>query len=124
MSHLEKVKLIKGDIIKTSKKYIKENPAQTVRILHIGMNFYKPTLYTLKNFIPRMSKGSIVAIDGLNYATGGCMTALREVIKLEKLRIKILIFILILLTLKFNLMKAFKVCCPICQGKSQKCIGT
>ena len=88
LSHLDKVKLIRGDIIKTSKKYIKENPAQTIRILHIGMNFYKPTLYTLKNFLPRMSKGSIVAIDGLNYATGGCMTALREVVRLENYELK------------------------------------
>lgn len=88
LSHIDKVKLIKGDIVKTSKNYIKQNPAQTVRILHIGMNIYKPTLYTLKNFLPRMSKGSIVAIDGLNYATGGCMTALREVFKLKNYELK------------------------------------
>ncbi len=88
LSHLEKVKLIKGDIVKTSRDYIKQHPAQTIRILHIGMNFYKPTLYALKNFLPRMPKGSIVAIDGLNYATGGCMTALKEVIKLENYELK------------------------------------
>ena len=31
---------------------------------------------------------SIVAIDGLNYATGGCMTALREVVRLENYELK------------------------------------
>tara|TARA_Y100000591_G_scaffold316502_1_gene325170 strand:- start:1049 stop:1804 length:756 start_codon:yes stop_codon:yes gene_type:complete len=88
LAHLDKVKLVKGDIVKTSKIYAKENPAQAIRILHIGMNIYKPTFHTLKNFLPKMSKGSIVAIDGLNYATGGCMTALREIINTNDFELK------------------------------------
>ena len=45
------------------------------------MNLYKPTLIALKNFLPRMRKGSIIAIDGLNHATAGCMDALNEATK-------------------------------------------
>ena len=88
LAHLDKVKLVKGDIVKTSKIYAKENPAQAIRILHIGMNIYTPTFHTLKNFLPKMSKGSIVAIDGLNYATAGCMTALREIINTNDFELK------------------------------------
>lgn len=88
LSHLQKVSLIKGDITKTSKTYIKNNPSQTIRILHISMNIYKPTYHTLKNFLPLMHKGSLIVIDGLNYATGGCMTALKENLDLKKLKIK------------------------------------
>ena len=52
------------------------------------MNIYKPTYHTLKNFLPLMHKGSLIVIDGLNYATGGCMTALKENLDLKKLKIK------------------------------------
>ena len=90
LSHLEKVKIIKGDVINSSKNYIKKNPSQCVRILHISMNIYKPTFYTLKNFLPLMSKGSIVVIDGLNYATGGCMSALKENLNIKKIKLKTL----------------------------------
>ena len=69
LNHIEKIRLIKGDVAKTSKVFTKENPETTVRILHLSMNIYKPTLKMLEVFLPRMSKGSIVVIDGLNHAT-------------------------------------------------------
>ncbi len=81
LSHIKKIELIKGDISKTVPKYCAGNKQQTVRILHLGMNLYKPTLIALKHFMPRMKKGSIIAIDGLNHATAGCMDALNEVTK-------------------------------------------
>ena len=84
LSHLRKIELIKGDICKTIPKYVSDNQQQSVRILHLGMNLYKPTFCALQNFLPRMNKGSIVAIDGLNHATPGCMTALRENMKNKK----------------------------------------
>ena len=52
------------------------------------MNLYKPTYHSLKNLIPRMSKGSIIAIDGLNHATPGCLDALRENLELSKIKLK------------------------------------
>ena len=88
MSHIKKIELIKGDIIKTVPKYCSINKQQAVRILHLGMNLYKPTLVDLKNFLPRMTKGSVVAIDGLNHATAGCMDALNEVIKNKNYRLQ------------------------------------
>lgn len=84
LSHLEKVSLIKGDISKTSKKFAKENLHTSVRILHIGMNLYKPTLDTLKSFEKFFSKGTMIAIDGLNYSTGGCMKAVQEVFNIKE----------------------------------------
>jgi len=85
---LKKIELIKGDISKTIPKYVSENKQQTVRILHLGMNLYKPTLCALQNFLPRMNKGSIVAIDGLNHATPGCMIALRESMNKRKYKLQ------------------------------------
>jgi|TARA_B100001964_G_C14227674_1_gene598451 hypothetical protein len=88
LNHLEKIKIIKGDLSKTSKKFVADNKALSIRILHIGVNLYKPTYCTLKNFLPAMSKGSVVVIDGLNYSTGGCMQALKKTIDIKKIKIQ------------------------------------
>ena len=42
----------------------------------------------LEVFLPRMSKGSLVVIDGLNHATAGCYRALKEKINLNKIHLK------------------------------------
>lgn len=89
LSHLPKVQLVKGDVCKTAKQHLANNPALSVRILHIGVNIYAPTKASLEAFLPRMSKGGIVAIDGLNYASGGCMQALREVCKERNLALRV-----------------------------------
>jgi hypothetical protein len=88
LSHIDKIKLIKGDCAQTSKNYIKENPECNVRILHLSMNIYKPTAKMLETFLPRMSKGSLVVIDGLNHATAGCYQALKEKIDINKVHLK------------------------------------
>lgn len=79
LDQIPKVKLIKGDIRETASDYVSKNLHQQVRILHIGMNLYEPALQALKCFVPLMPAGAIVAIDGLNHATGGCMRAVQEV---------------------------------------------
>ena len=89
LGHIPKVRLIKGDIRKTAPVYAAENIHLQVRILHIGMNLYEPTREALKVFLPRMAKGSIVAIDGLNHATGGCQEALREVSRNARLPLRV-----------------------------------
>ena len=88
LNHFEKIELVKGDIAKTVPEYVKKNKQQTVRILHLGMNLYKPTYTCLKYFLPRMARGSIIAIDGLNHATPGCLEALKENIDLNKIELR------------------------------------
>ncbi len=88
LNHVAKVEIFKGDISKISKKYSLDNPQTNLRILHIGMNLYKPTLDTLKNFEKFYSKGTIIAVDGLNHATGGCMKAVKEVFNIKKYELK------------------------------------
>lgn len=88
LNHLGKIDLIKGDITLTSKNFAKNNPQTSIRILHIGMNLYKPTLNTFINFEKFFSKGTIIAVDGLNYSTGGCMRAVREFFNLKTHQLK------------------------------------
>ena len=38
-----------------------------VSLLYLDLDIYEPTKVALKEFLPRMSKGSIIAFDELNY---------------------------------------------------------
>ena len=87
LNHIKKIEIVKGDVSTTVKKYIKNNKQQTLRLLHLGMNLYKPTFFCLKHYLPIMPKGSIVVIDGLNHATPGCLQALKENINLSKIKL-------------------------------------
>ena len=51
------------------------------------MNYYEPTLCALKSFYPRISKGGIVVINGLNYASGSTQ-ALNDFLGLNNLKLK------------------------------------
>ena len=86
VDNIEKIKLIKGDIRKTSKEYIEDNPQTIIRILNLTMNYYEPTLVALENFYPRIPKGGIVVINGLNYASG-CTQALNDYLGLKNLEL-------------------------------------
>lgn len=51
------------------------------------MNYYEPTLIALENFYPRISKGGIVVINGLNYASGATQ-ALNDYLDLKNIELK------------------------------------
>lgn len=66
ISEINKVNLIKGDVKDTIPKFLKENQYCLVSLLYLDFDIYEPTKIALNNFIPRMSKGSIIAFDELN----------------------------------------------------------
>ena len=47
---------------------------------------HEPTLVALENFYPRIPKGGIVVINGLNYASG-CTQALNDYLGLKNLEL-------------------------------------
>lgn len=66
LGHVPKVNLIKGDAIKTIPKFTKENPHLLISLLFLDFDLYKPTKIALKNFLPKMPRGSIIAFDELD----------------------------------------------------------
>ena len=58
--------LIKGDACTTIPQYIDDNKHTLCSLLYLDFDVYKPTLIALKNFLPRMVKGSIIAFDQVN----------------------------------------------------------
>jgi hypothetical protein len=67
VNKIPRFELVKGDIIETVPKYLKENPAFTCAMLILDTDLYRPTLTALENFLPNMPKGAIVVLDEYNY---------------------------------------------------------
>ena len=66
LGHIPKVNLIKGDATKTIPKFIKKTPHLLISLLFLDFDLYKPTKIALKNFLPKMPKGAIIAFDELD----------------------------------------------------------
>ena len=66
LKHQEKVQLVKGDAMVTIPEFLKKNQHVLVSLLYLDFDLYEPTLLALKEFLPRMPKGSIIAFDELH----------------------------------------------------------
>lgn len=66
LNNKKKIELIKGDANKTIPLYLKKNPELLVSLLFLDFDIYEPTKVALDHFLPRMSKGGIIAFDQLN----------------------------------------------------------
>jgi len=65
MNHIEKVELVKGDMLETVPAYIKENPHLVISLLYLDVDIYEPTVTALTHFLKLMPKGAIIAFDEL-----------------------------------------------------------
>ena len=87
--HISKINLVKGDAIKTIPKFIDENSQTLISLLYLDFDLYEPTKIALKYFLPRMSKGSIIAFDQLNQKRWkGETVALLKSINLNRYKLK------------------------------------
>lgn len=66
LKHQDKIILIKGDALQTIPEFIKSNQHVLISLLYLDFDLYEPTLLALKEFLPRMPKGAIIAFDELN----------------------------------------------------------
>ena len=90
LKQYNKIELIKGNAIKTIPQYIKKNKHLIIALLFLDFDVYQPSKIAIKNFLPRMHKGSILAFDEINNESWpGETTALIEEIKdLRKIKIE------------------------------------
>lgn len=66
INHIPKVTLVKGDATKTIPRYIQDNPHTIVSLLYLDFDLFEPTSVALKQIVPRIPKGGIIAFDELN----------------------------------------------------------
>lgn len=89
LNHIEKVKLVKGDVAESLPTYLKTNPHLVVSLLYLDFDIYEPTVVALKHLIPRIPKGGIIAFDELNHEVWpGETIAVMQEMGLNKLRIE------------------------------------
>jgi hypothetical protein len=66
LGHVDKARLIKGDVCETIPAFVAGNPHLLVSLLFIDLDLYEPTRCALEHFLPRMPKGAVVAFDELD----------------------------------------------------------
>ena len=92
-NQFKKIQLIKGDAVKTVPKFKKEHPELVVSLLLLQCGMYKPTITALKNFYPRMPKGSVIVFGGTNFPPiPGETLALEETLGITNIKLKRLNF--------------------------------
>jgi hypothetical protein len=81
LGHVDKVHLIKGDVVKTIPPFLESHPHLVVSLLFLDMDLYEPTKEALKRFLPRMPKGALLVFDELDNPMwpGETVAALEEV---------------------------------------------
>jgi hypothetical protein len=93
LKHEAKVVLVKGDAMKTIPAFLEENQHVLVSLLYLDFDLYEPTLLALKEFLPRMPKGAIIAFDELHdQKWPGETRALLEAFNLNKHKLESLSF--------------------------------
>jgi len=58
-----KLELIAGDIKKTAKKYVKDNPGFRISLLHLDLDTFNGTTAALENFYDLVTPGGIILLD-------------------------------------------------------------
>ena len=93
LNHIEKVKLVKGDVAESLPKFLEVNPHLVVSLLYLDFDIYEPTVVALKHLMPRIPKGGIIAFDELNHEVWpGETIAVMQEIGINNLRIERLPF--------------------------------
>ncbi len=80
--------LVKGDIVKTSKKYSINNRGFRISLLHLDLDTYSGTKSALKNFFPLVSKGGVVIFDEYGSRGWGESEAIDEYFKDSKYKVQ------------------------------------
>ncbi len=76
--------LIKGDIIKSSLKYVKKNKGFRISLLNLDLDTYEGTKAALENFYPVVSKNGIIIFDEYGKRGWGETDAVDEYFKNKK----------------------------------------
>jgi hypothetical protein len=89
LGHVDKVHLIRGDVVETIPPFLAAHPHLVVSLLFLDMDLYEPTRAALQHFVPRMPKGAVLAFDELdNPMWPGETLALLEEVGMGRLRLE------------------------------------
>ena len=88
-NQFEKIKIVKGDIVKILPAYLKKNPGLIISMLSLSISLYKPEITALKLLWPRMPKGGIVHLVSLGYEeTPSATKTIQDVLGIGNVKIQ------------------------------------
>jgi len=88
-NHRKKFELVKGDAIKTFPDYLNKNPQTVIALAYFDFDLYAPTKACLELIKDRVTKGSVIAFDELNWGEfPGETLAAMEVLGLSNLSLR------------------------------------
>lgn len=89
LGHIEKVRLIKGDVVETVPRFVQDNPHLVVSLLFMDVDLFEPTKAVLTELVPRMPKGAVLVFDQLdNPIWPGETLALLDTLGIAKLELR------------------------------------
>lgn len=89
LGHIEKVRLIRGDVTDTAPRFVRDNPHVVISLLFLDLDLYDGTKAALQAFLPRMPKGAVLAFDELdNPQWPGETTAVLETCGIRNLKLE------------------------------------
>jgi len=89
LSHIRKISFVSGDANNTIPKYVRDHPEFVCALLWLDFDVYEPTKVALREIVPRMPKGALIAFDELNHPFWqGETAAVMEELGLRNLRVK------------------------------------
>jgi hypothetical protein len=89
LGHVDKVSLVKGDVVETVPRFVTEHPHLVVSLLFLDLDLYEPTKVAIEHLVPRMPKGAVIAFDQLdNPIWPGEAQALAGTLGIQKLQLR------------------------------------
>ncbi len=89
LSHIKKYEIIKGDASSKINEYLDDNPETIIALAYFDFDIYLPTKKCLEAIKDRVTKGSIIAFDELNYHSfPGETIALKEVFGINNVKLR------------------------------------
>jgi hypothetical protein len=89
LGHVDKVHLVRGDVLETLPKFFETYPHLVVSLLFRDMDLYEPTKRALELVVPRMPRGAVIAFDELdNPMWPGETLALLDTVGIRDLRLR------------------------------------
>lgn len=86
--HIKKFELVKGDASVQLKKYLEDHPETVISMAYFDFDIYEPTQVCLELIKDRLTRGSVVGFDQLNWSHfPGETVAVKEVFGLSKYKI-------------------------------------
>lgn len=84
----ENYQLIQGDVFKTIPDLLEERPEMKISLLHLDMDVYEPTIYSLEKLFSHVVKNGIIVVDDYSTVYGATKALdefIGEIYELKKL---------------------------------------